>query len=119
MTTPTVPPRVQGDLHKRHLSEARQRLVVLLQRLGFGEVYNLVVRAGEPVLDPPPPVRVRRKNGSVNPLRPSATTADFALKGEWVDFFRDMDSIGNGVVQLIAVAHGLPILHEFDTVISV
>jgi len=112
-------PASKGDLRKRHLSDARQRLVVLLQRVGFGAVHNLVVRSGEPVLDPPPLVRVRRKNGSVSPSRPSATTADFALKREWVDFFRDLDGIGDGVVQLIEVAHGLPIIHEFDTVISV
>jgi len=109
----------QADMRKRHLSDARQRFVVLLQRLGFGQIHDLRIIAGDPVLDPPPRQRFRRKNGSTTPSRPPATTTDFALKREWVDFFNDLDVIGSGVVSLIEVAHGLPILHEYDAVIPV
>ncbi len=119
MAHSSFPPTCGSDPTLRRQSPARQRLIVLMQKLCFGTIHNLHVRAGEPVLDPPPRVRVRRKNGSVSPSRPSAMTADFALKREWVDFFHDLDGIGNGVVQLIEVAHGLPIIHEFDTVFSV
>jgi len=107
------------DPTKGRQSPARQQFVLLLQRIGFGTIQDLSIRAGNPVLDPLPRVRTRRKNGGSTPSRPSAATSDFALKREWVDFFRDLDAIGNGTVVLVEVAHGLPIIHEFEGVLPV
>ena len=112
-------PSIQADLRKHHLSVDRQRFVLLVQRLGFGTIRELRVRAGEPVLDPLPRVRFRKKNGSTTPTRPPAETSDFALKREWLDFYADLEAIGDGVILSIEVAHGLPLIHEFEGVIPV
>lgn len=108
-----------GDPRKAHVSVARQRLISLMQRLCFGSIEGLRVAAGEPILDPLPRVVRRRKNGGANAPRPQVMSSDFVLKREWVDFFRDLDAIGDGVILLIEVAHGLPIIHEFEDVIRV
>jgi hypothetical protein len=109
----------KADVRKTGLSVPRQQLVTLLQNLGFGSIHNLNVRAGEPVLDPPPRIVRRRKNSGISQPRPQANAVDFALKREWVEFLSDLDAIGNGVVLLIEVAHGLPIIHEFEDTIAV
>lgn len=112
-------PHVPGDPRKAHASAARQRLILLMQRLSFGTIHDLHIRAGDPVLNPLTRVVFRKKNGSSCPPRPQAENVDFALKREWVDFFRDLDAMGDGVIQLIEVAHGLPIIHEFEGLIRV
>lgn len=114
-----APTAVRFDPCKRHLSVARQRLAALMQRLSFGTIHNLQVRAGEPVLDPRPRTIRRKKNGGNNHPRPQAGASDFALKRELVEFFADVDAMGDGIVLLIEVAHGLPIIHEFEDVIDV
>lgn len=108
-----------ADIRKLHLSRPRQRLIILMQLLFFGSIHDLHIRAGEPILDPLPRVVRRRKNGGINQPRPQADSADFALKREWVEFFADLDAIGDGVILSIEVMHGLPIVHEFEDVIHV
>lgn len=102
------------DMMLSHLSPRRRQLVELAQRLGFGTVHGLAVRGGDPVSDPPPRVLRRRKNGPINVERHRSPSTDFALKHEWVAFFRDLDEMGDGTIALIEIAHGLPILHEFE-----
>lgn len=107
------------DPTMRNLTPARQRLLSLMQRLCFGTIHNLHFRAGDPVFEPPPRVVRRKKNGGTNQPRPQANAGDFALKLEWVEFFHDLDAMGDGVILLIEVAHGLPIIHEYEDAIPV
>lgn len=107
------------DVRLSSLPAPRQRLVRLLQGLGFGRIEGLEVKAGQPCLDPMPRVIRRRKNTSSDGPRPQINTGDFAMKREWVEFFRDLDAIGTGTILSIEVAHGLPIIHEFEDVITV
>ena len=116
--TLSLSPRGIPNPRKRHLSPARKRLLTLVQRLCFGTIENLQVQAGEPSWDPPPRVIRRRKNGSANEPRPQAEADDFALKRQWVDFFADLDAMSDGTILLIEVAHGLPILHEYEDVVA-
>lgn len=120
MHSPSLTPLAGGpDVRKQHLSPDRRRLVTLAQLLVFGTIHKLPVRGGEPVLDPPPRTVRRRKSGGTNQPRPQAEAPDFALKREWVEFFRDLDTIGDRVILTIEVAHGLPIVYEFEDVIPV
>jgi hypothetical protein len=104
---------------KAELSHAKRRLIELMQRLYFGTIQNLHVRAGEPIFDPKPRTIRRRKNGANTQPRPQVGAADFALKREWVEFFEDLVAIGDGVIIHIEVAHGLPIYHDSETQIDV
>lgn len=111
-----VPPR--SELRKQDLSRERQRLVDLCQRLWFGSVRNLPIRSSDPVLDPLPRTVRRRKNTCVGATR-AHSSEDYSLKQEWVAFFADLDLIKDGIILEIEVANGLPLIHEYDDVITV
>ena len=102
----TVAPRRDRFVHE--LSPARRRLIQLLQTLNFGRVEDLVVRGGEPVLDPPPQVVREVKFGSDNGPRVEAKLADFALKDQHQDLFGLLDDLQNGCLPVLTVKHGLP-----------
>ncbi|MBP3954764.1 hypothetical protein J8F10_05635 [Gemmata sp. G18] len=98
--------------HKSALSTPRQRLIELLQRLNFGRVENLHVRAGEPVFDPPPATVREHKFAGENGPRPEAGRPDVVLKAQHLDLMALLDAIGNGTVTVLAVKHGLPFSAE-------
>lgn len=93
---------------KGDLTPARKRLVELMQRVGFGRIEGLVVRGGDPVLDPPPRVVREIKFCAENGPRPEAGKKDFALKQQVRDLFAEMEVMGNGVIRSIEIKHGLP-----------
>ena len=93
---------------KGALSPARSRLVELMQGLNFGRVEGLVVRNGEPALDPPPRLIREVKFCSENGPRPEAAKENFALKAQVCDLFAQMEAMGNGVIRCLEVKHGLP-----------
>jgi hypothetical protein len=78
---------------KASLSEPRRRLVELMQRVNFGRIEGLAVRAGEPVLAPPPRVVNEIKFGGENGPRPELAAADFALKAQVVELFHHFDRL--------------------------
>lgn len=90
------------------LSEPRRRLVRLMQRLLFGRIENLVIRRGQPVFDPPPTVTREHKFGGENGAHPKLRADDFLLKDQVVDLFRQLDALGDGVIAVLEVKHGLP-----------
>ena len=92
----------------RALSPARRALVAVLQRLNFGRVEGLTVRAGEPVLDPPPRVVREHKFGGENGPRPEAGLPDFGLKPQVLDLLAVLDEVGDGTIPVLTVKHGLP-----------
>lgn len=93
---------------KSQLPVRRRWLLELMQRTGFGRIEALVVRSGEPVLDPPPRVVREVKFGGQNGPRQELRLADFPLKAEVVELFRELDCLGDGVVDLLTIKHGLP-----------
>jgi hypothetical protein len=95
-------------VNKSELSPARRRLVEMLQRLNFGRIEGLLVRAGEPLFDPPPRQVREVKFGGENGARPEAAAADFALKAQVAELFRHLDELGDGTVEALSVKHGLP-----------
>jgi len=95
-------------LTKAALSPARARLVEVMQRLNFGRVEGLVVRRGEPVLDPPPRVVREVKFCTENGPRPETAKDDFALKAQVRELFAHMETMGDGIIARIEVKHGLP-----------
>jgi hypothetical protein len=79
-----------------------------MQRLHFGQIIGLRIRAGQPILDPPPRLVRDRKLGSESVPRPAEERANFLLKEQVVDLFDYFGEIGDGVIDLIDVRHGLP-----------
>lgn len=99
---------------KLTLSPARRQLLELLQKLHFGRIEGLVVRGGEPVLDPAPRLVKEIKFGSDNSPHPAAAKSDFALKPQHRDLFALLTAVGDGVIAVVTVKHGLPFHAEAD-----
>lgn len=97
---------------KRGLSGPRQQLLELLQELNFGRLEQLVVRGGEPVLDPRPRIVREVKFGAENGPRPERGARDFALKAQVVELCAALDRLQDGAIDLIEVKHGLPFRME-------
>lgn len=93
---------------KSQLSDPRRRLIESMQELGFGRVERLPVRAGEPVLDPPPTIVREVKFGSENGPRHERSLPDFTLKTQIIELFDELDRLGDGVIEVLTVKHGLP-----------
>jgi hypothetical protein len=94
--------------NKASLSAPRQRLLELFQRLNFGRVEGLAVRAGEPVLAPPPRVVRDVKFGGENGPRAEFGAGDFRLKAQAAELFAYLDDLRDGTIDVIEVKNGLP-----------
>jgi hypothetical protein len=97
------PPKSKSDL-----SPARRHLIELLQELNFGRIEGLRVCHGEPVFEPPPRVIREHKFGGESGPHPRLQADDFLLKEQVVDLCRQLDAIGDGVIAVLEVKHGLP-----------
>ncbi|MCK4873632.1 MAG: hypothetical protein KAS72_12995 [Phycisphaerales bacterium] len=95
-------------LSKRQLSSSRARLLEMMQELNFGRIENLRIRAGDPVFNPPPRRVYEIKFGGDNGPRPEAEIGDFALKRQVQDLLVQLDRIGDGLIEVLVVKHGLP-----------
>ena len=97
-----------NGLTKTALTGPQQRLVELMQAVNFGRVEDIVVRDGDPVLDPMPRVVREVKFGAENGPRPERDAGDFLLKAQVIELFRHLDLLSDGVVEVLEVKHGLP-----------
>lgn len=103
-----------SDPQKSSLSRPRARLIEKMQRLHFGTIEGLVIRDGEPVLDPPPHFVKAVKFCAKNGPRPESGLIDFALRAEVREFFAYLDKLGNGTIRRVEVQNGLPIRMEVE-----
>ncbi|OWK39416.1 hypothetical protein [Fimbriiglobus ruber] len=76
--------------------------------LNFGRVEGLIVRGGDPVLSPRPCIVREFKFAGENSPRPEGGLATFALKKQHLDLFALLDSIGDGMIHVLTIKHGLP-----------
>lgn len=98
-------------VHGRCLSESStgvRQCIRLMQTLNFGRIDGLVVRGGQPILDPPPEIVREVRFGAENGPRPEAAIEDFLLKAPVVEFFDQLSRLGDGIVESLEVKHGLP-----------
>jgi hypothetical protein len=96
------------------LSPAKRRFLQRMHELGFGRVEGLVVKRGEPAADPPPRVVKELKFGSRDPASPGELPSDFALREQWTEFYAALEEIGDGIVGLVQVKGGLPLLMHVE-----
>jgi hypothetical protein len=101
-------------LRKSAISAESVRLIELLQELNFGRLEKLVIREGEPVLDPPPIVIQKLKMGGDNVPRPEMRYPDFRLKGGVIELLELFSRIQNGDIATIEVRCGLPVSVEVE-----
>lgn len=101
-------PPAERVLRKSALSPARQRLVEIMQELGYGRIRRLIVSGGEPIMDPPPRVLRHKRLAGAKKAKPDTRRGDFILKSQLVELFDEFDRLGNGIVDTIKVQDGLP-----------
>jgi len=94
--------------HASSLSSSQRRLLELLQGLNFGRIEQLTVRGGQPVLEPPPRIVREHKFGGENGPRSERRLDDFTLKEQVLELFDELDRLGDGVIDVLTVKHGLP-----------
>ncbi len=101
------------NVNSKKLTQARQWLVKRMHQTHYGTMHNLVVRDGEPIIDPPPRIEQAYKLGSKrNP--PKVVSPDFVLKQQHIDLFELMDSKQNGVITKLTIQEGLPFFVKWE-----
>lgn len=106
--TPARKDRNSLQLSKQELSPSRSGLLELMQSINFGQVLGLIVRHGEPILDPLPRILREHKFGSENGPRPELASRDFHLKSQVVELFGYLDQARNCTIEALEIKHGLP-----------
>jgi len=89
-------------------------LITRFQQWNFARIEGLIVRGGEPILDPLPRVVREHKFGGENGPRPESRLEDYSLKPQLVDLFRALDDLGDGTIDVLTIKHGLPFQAEFS-----
>jgi len=91
------------------LSPAWRWLVVLMQRIGFGEIHDLHVKGGQPQFQPPPTVIRLVKFGMSRQHKWDATSsANFVMKREVLELIQELRRLHDGRILRVGVRHGLP-----------
>lgn len=93
---------------KSSLSPSQQKLLTEMQRINYGRIEGLVVRSGQPVMNPPPRTVREIKFGGENGPRPEVTKTDFALKAQVRDLLAQLEALGDGVIPCLEIQRGLP-----------
>ena len=99
---------------KSSLLPSQRQLLELMQKVNFGRIEDLQVRAGEPVFNPAPRIIRKLKIGGENGPRPEIACADFWLKSQATELLEAIASLGDGKVLAIEVKHGLPFSVEIE-----
>jgi hypothetical protein len=97
---------------KQTLSPSRRELVELMQRLNFGRIERLLIRDGEPVLEPKPRIVREHKFCAENGPRPELASPNCSLKSQVCDLLQLLDDVGDGYLDSLTVKNGLPFLAE-------
>lgn len=95
-------------MKKSDLSKPIQSLIEMMQRLGFGEIQNLIINNGQPVLEPRPTVIREYKIGSGSGPRSEWELADFVLNAPMTDFVETIQRLGEAMIVRIVIKDGLP-----------
>jgi hypothetical protein len=88
------------------ISPARQRLVEIIESLGFGAI-ELDVAHSEPSFDPPPKILQDIKIGGGSEPRTESVHRDFTLTSKMVEMFEHLDRLTSANVK-IEVKHSQP-----------
>jgi len=91
-------------MRRSDLSSARQHFLGVCRDLGFGFIRNLRVAAHEPILPPPSDIVFGKRNGP----HEIEVSDDFVLKAEVIEFLSYLDQLGDCVIEVLVVKHGLP-----------
>jgi hypothetical protein len=90
------------------LSAACKQLLRVMQENPFSRIEQLTVDCGQPRFGSTTKIIAEMKFGACDGPRSEAVLADFVLKKEHIELFRQFDHIGSGVILALEVKGGLP-----------
>lgn len=89
------------------------RLLNRMRHLRYGTISGQHVRAGDPHFDPPPTVVCSVRLAEAGTPRREPAGNEFQLKREHIALQQQLAAIGTGVIDVIKVHDGLPMVLEF------
>lgn len=98
---------MSSAISSHSLTAGRAQLVALMQQIGHGRIENLILHGGEPVFRPSPQV-IRDFKFASDPSLSTKWSKGSPLKAQVIDMFSTFSEIGDGIVQVLEVKHGLP-----------
>lgn len=112
MDPPDVPPASEPDAPGGSLSPNVRCVCERAWRLRYGVLRGLHVRAGDPLLNPPPTVVRMARCDAAGATRHGVSAARFVVKPEHFAFQQELAAIGDGVIDVIKVHDRLPVSLE-------
>jgi hypothetical protein len=115
----TIPSHREGGpdgraLSTQSLSDRERRLAALCQKIRYGIIRRLHVRAGEPDWERGVRWRQTIKVTGDNDPHPSTRAADYLLRREVAEFFRLLHGIGDGQIRNVEIRNGLPFTFQIE-----
>jgi len=95
-------------IRKNALTIPEQQLIRLMQEINFGQIMDLQIQDGQPVMTPRPRVIYGIKIGGDNGRRPESQGGDFQLRHEVTELLGHLQRIYHGKVHELVIKHGLP-----------
>jgi len=96
-------------MKKSTVSPARRQLIELMQDVHYGSIEGLRIRAGEPVVDPPPAAVRDLMLGKFERVHPARELSDFQLRDALVDLFDLFDRERDVDIDRLTIQAGLPL----------
>ena len=100
------------------LSPARIRLVEILRAIYFGRIEHLVVRAAEPVLDPPPHIVRTLRFGAGQDNAPTHSLDEIAARPAVHHLMLLLDRLRDGMIVRLEVRDSTPIFGEDEIAVT-
>ena len=97
------------ELRLSDLHPVQRQLVELISVIEFGRIENLLVQDGLPRFAPPPRIiREFKLEREEQAAARAASRGDYLLKTQARRLLGQLMALGDGRVEMIAIAHGLP-----------
>jgi hypothetical protein len=101
------------NVETTNLTPAKRWLVQRIHQTYYGTMHNLIIRDGEPVIDPPPKIKQTYKLGSKRVKR-ITVSPEFVLKEQHLELLEFMESKRNVTIVTLSIQDGLPFLVEWE-----
>ncbi len=92
----------------KSLSPKRRLLLDLIRSVRFGEIQDLKIRTGEPVLHPLPRMIRTVRFGSDSGAGPDSDNSNPVLKRQVLEMLQEFDRLQDGTIACLEIQNGLP-----------
>ena len=98
------------QISKTALSDQKRQLVQKIQTVFFGDMFNISVQNGEPIMTPDTVIEREIKLAGNPQNQYTKDHTNFLLKKEVLTLMEEITRMGNGTIIQLEIKHGLPFL---------